>query len=44
MNQQAQDLMMGAPAPVAAKHLRELHIRTVVPEAPKPQAGEPPKQ
>ena len=38
MNQQAQDLMMGAPAPADAKHLRELHIRTVVPEAPKPNA------
>jgi aspartyl-tRNA synthetase len=36
MNQQAQDLMMGAPAPAEAKHLRELHIRTVAPEAPKP--------
>ncbi|MDP6875473.1 MAG: aspartate--tRNA ligase, partial [Alphaproteobacteria bacterium] len=40
MNQQAQDLMMGAPAAADAKHLRELHIRTVVPEAPKPAAGE----
>jgi aspartyl-tRNA synthetase len=27
MNQQAQDLMMQAPAPVSAKQLRELHIR-----------------
>ncbi|MDP6255187.1 MAG: aspartate--tRNA ligase [Alphaproteobacteria bacterium] len=36
MNQQAQDLMMGAPALADTKHLRELHIRTVVPEAPKP--------
>jgi len=32
MNQQAQDLMMGAPAEAASRHLRELHIRTVVPE------------
>ena len=32
MNQQAQDLMMGAPAAVSAKQLRELHIRTVLPE------------
>jgi aspartyl-tRNA synthetase len=38
MNQQAQDLMMGAPAPADSKHLRELHIRTVMPEAPKPVA------
>ena len=37
MNQQAQDLMMSAPAPVDAKHLREIHIRTIVPEAIKPQ-------
>ena len=27
MNQQAQDLMMGAPAPADARHLRELGIR-----------------
>ena len=37
MNQQAQDLMMSAPAPADAKHLREIHIRTIVPEAIKPQ-------
>jgi len=36
MNQQAQDLMMQAPAPVPSKNLRELHIRTVMPD-PKPQ-------
>ncbi|MBL6951777.1 MAG: aspartate--tRNA ligase [Alphaproteobacteria bacterium] len=41
MNQQAQDLMMGAPAPADAKHLRELHIRTVVPEPPKKPTPEP---
>ena len=35
MNQQAQDLMMGAPASVDAKQLRELHIRTVIPDEPK---------
>jgi aspartyl-tRNA synthetase len=40
MNQQAQDLMMGAPAPADSKHLRELHIRTVVPEPPKQPASE----
>jgi aspartyl-tRNA synthetase len=34
MNQQAQDLMMGAPSPVSAKQLRELHIRVVTPEKP----------
>lgn len=43
MNQQAQDLMMGAPAQADAKHLRELHIRTVTPEAPKQTAPEVPK-
>jgi aspartyl-tRNA synthetase len=32
MNQQAQDLMMGAPSSVSAKQLRELHIRVVQPE------------
>ncbi|MEH6495193.1 MAG: aspartate--tRNA ligase [Pseudomonas marincola] len=36
MNQQAQDLMMQAPAPVPSKNLRELHVRTVMPD-PKPQ-------
>ncbi len=29
MNQKAEDLMMGAPAPVTEKQLRELHIRLV---------------
>ncbi len=37
MNQQAQDLMMQAPAPVPPKNLRELHIRTVLPD-PKPES------
>ncbi|MAL79581.1 MAG: aspartate--tRNA ligase [Sneathiella sp.] len=32
MNQQAQDLMMHAPAEVPLKNLRELHIRTVLPQ------------
>ena len=32
MNQQAQDLMMGAPAPASPRQLRELHIRLAVPE------------
>ena len=32
MNQQAQDLMMGAPSEVTAKQLKELHIRVVPPE------------
>lgn len=32
MNQQAQDLMMGAPSDVSAKQLRELHIRLNLPE------------
>ncbi|HEX4532986.1 MAG TPA: aspartate--tRNA ligase [Rhizomicrobium sp.] len=33
MNQQAQDLMMGAPSEVSQRQLRELHIRVVMPEA-----------
>ncbi|WP_339635317.1 aspartate--tRNA ligase [uncultured Sneathiella sp.] len=37
MNQQAQDLMMQAPAEVPPKNLRELHIRTVL---PKPKTEE----
>jgi aspartyl-tRNA synthetase len=32
MNQQAQDLLMGAPSEVSPKQLRELHIRVVPPE------------
>ena len=32
MNQQAADLLMGAPSEVAPKQLRELHIRVVAPE------------
>ena len=31
LNQQAQDLMMGAPSPAPDKHLRELNIRVVTP-------------
>jgi aspartyl-tRNA synthetase len=32
MNQQAEDLLMGAPSEVTAKQLRELHIRLNLPE------------
>jgi aspartyl-tRNA synthetase len=32
MNQQANDLLMGAPSEVSLKQLRELHIRVAVPE------------
>ncbi len=32
MNQRAEDLMMGAPAPVTPRQLRELHIRLALPE------------
>mgnify|MGYP002875699165 CR=1 FL=1 len=31
MNQQAQDLLMGAPSPVTEKQLKELHIRVALP-------------
>ena len=33
MNQQAEDLMMGAPAPVEPTRLRELHIKLDLPPA-----------
>jgi aspartyl-tRNA synthetase len=32
MNQQANDLLMGAPSEVSPKQLRELSIRVVAPE------------
>jgi aspartyl-tRNA synthetase len=35
MNQQAQDLLMQAPAPVPAERLKELHIRVVLPPPSK---------
>jgi len=35
MNQKAEDLMMNAPSDVSSQQLRELHLRTVVPEADK---------
>ena len=35
MNQRAQDLMMGAPAEVSIKQLRELHLKVNLPEPPK---------
>ncbi len=37
MNQQAEDVMMGAPAPVTETQLRDLHIRLAPP--PKRKAG-----
>jgi aspartyl-tRNA synthetase len=36
MNQQAEDLLMGAPAPVPPERLKELHIRLDLPP-PKPR-------
>ncbi|MBV9016922.1 MAG: aspartate--tRNA ligase [Alphaproteobacteria bacterium] len=36
MNQQARDLMMGAPAPVAPERLKELHLRL---DLPPPKRG-----
>ncbi|MCG8693062.1 MAG: aspartate--tRNA ligase [Minwuiales bacterium] len=35
VNQQAEDLMMNAPSEVEPRQLRELHIRTVLPEEPE---------
>ncbi|MGD8325483.1 MAG: aspartate--tRNA ligase [Sphingomonadales bacterium] len=35
MNQRAEDLMMGAPSNVELKQLRELHIRSVLPDSSK---------
>ena len=37
LNQQGEDLMMGAPAPVDAKRLRELSLKLDVPPQAKPQ-------
>ncbi|MFN3233374.1 MAG: aspartate--tRNA ligase [Alphaproteobacteria bacterium] len=34
MNQVAEDLMMGAPAPAMKEHLRELHLRVIEPVEP----------
>jgi len=35
MNQKAEDLMMKAPSEVSMRQLRELHLRTIVPDADK---------
>ena len=32
LNQQAEDLLMGAPGPVSLEQLREVHLRTVLPQ------------
>ena len=39
MNQQAEDLMMGAPAPVEPARLRELHIKLDLPPAKSTEKG-----
>jgi len=39
MNQQAEDLMMGAPAPVEEIRLKELSIRVQLPPAKPVKAG-----
>jgi len=47
MNQQAQDLLMGAPAPADERQLRELHIKLNLPKAKKKVsdgAGEAPSE
>ncbi|MEQ1647297.1 MAG: amino acid--tRNA ligase-related protein, partial [Hyphomicrobiaceae bacterium] len=40
MNQQANDLLMGAPSPVSNKQLRDLHIRVQVPEKQAPETDD----
>jgi aspartyl-tRNA synthetase len=42
MNQRAEDLLMGAPAPASEDQLRELHIRHVDLPEPPPEAPEEP--
>ncbi|MEQ9361338.1 MAG: aspartate--tRNA ligase, partial [Rhodospirillales bacterium] len=39
MNQQAQDLLMGAPSMVPEARLKELHLRLALPKKAGPQAG-----
>ena len=39
VNQMAQDLMMGAPAPADAKHLKELHLQLKLPKKPAADTG-----
>jgi aspartyl-tRNA synthetase len=38
MNQQARDLMMGAPAPISPERLRELHLRVIPPSEKGPRS------
>src|SRR5215208_5587047 len=38
MTQKAEDLMMGAPSPVSAKQLKELHIKVVADATPVPKS------
>jgi len=40
MTQQAEDLMMGAPAPIEPARLRELHIKLDLPPAKKARSKE----
>jgi aspartyl-tRNA synthetase len=42
MNQRAEDLLMGAPAPASEEQLRELHLRHVDLPEPPPEAPEEP--
>ena len=39
MNQQAQDLLMGAPSMVPEQRLKELHLRLALPKKATPAGG-----
>lgn len=43
MNQQAQDLLMGAPSTVRPEQLRDLHIKIDLPKPKKGRGGTPPQ-
>ena len=40
MNQQAEDLLMGAPSEVSARQLRDLHVRLALPKQKQGRGAE----